>query len=80
LRLTLIDLPFSVSPVISGLIYVLMFGVQGWFGLWLQEHDIKILFAVSGIVLATVFITFPFVARELIPIPALRPVQTHDRV
>jgi sulfate transport system permease protein len=68
LLLTLIDLPFSVSPVISGLIYVLMFGSQGWFGPWLQEHDIKILFAVPGIVLATVFITFPFVARELIPL------------
>ena len=66
--LTLIDLPFSVSPVIAGLIYVLMFGAQGWFGPWLQEHDIKILFAVPGIVLATVFITFPFVARELIPL------------
>lgn len=66
--LTLIDLPFSVSPVISGLIYVLMFGAQGWFGPWLEEHDIKILFAVPGIVLATVFITFPFVARELIPL------------
>jgi sulfate transport system permease protein len=66
--LTLIDLPFSVSPVISGLIYVLMFGAQGWFGPWLAEHDIKILFAVPGIVLATVFITFPFVARELIPL------------
>ena len=66
--LTLIDLPFSVSPVISGLIYVLMFGAQGWFGPWLQEHDIKILFAVPGIVLATIFITFPFVARELIPL------------
>ncbi|MBJ7309090.1 sulfate ABC transporter permease subunit CysW [Rugamonas sp. CCM 8940] len=66
--LTLIDLPFSVSPVISGLIYVLMFGAQGWFGPWLQEHDIKILFAVPGIVLATVFVTFPFVARELIPL------------
>ena len=68
LLITLIDLPFSVSPVISGLIYVLMFGAQGWFGPWLQEHDIKILFAVPGIVLATVFITFPFVARELIPL------------
>lgn len=66
--LTLIDLPFSVSPVISGLIYVLLFGAQGWFGPWLQEHDIRILFAVPGIVLATVFITFPFVARELIPL------------
>ena len=66
--LTLIDLPFSVSPVISGLIYVLIFGAQGWFGPWLREHDIKILFAVPGIVLATVFVTFPFVARELIPL------------
>ncbi|GAB2853019.1 sulfate ABC transporter permease subunit CysW [Pseudoduganella ginsengisoli] len=68
LLLTLIDLPFSVSPVISGLIYVLLFGAQGWFGPWLQEHDIKILFAVPGIVLATIFVTFPFVARELIPL------------
>ena len=66
--ITLIDLPFSVSPVISGLIYVLMFGAQGWFGPWLAEHDIKIIFAVPGIVLATVFVTFPFVARELIPL------------
>ncbi|MET0321225.1 MAG: sulfate ABC transporter permease subunit CysW [Duganella sp.] len=66
--LTLIDLPFSVSPVISGLIYVLLFGAQGWFGDWLYEHDIKILFAVPGIVLATIFVTFPFVARELIPL------------
>ena len=66
--LTLIDLPFSVSPVISGLIYVLLFGAQGWFGPWLREHDIRILFAVPGIVLATVFVTFPFVARELIPL------------
>ncbi|MFZ6850028.1 sulfate ABC transporter permease subunit CysW [Undibacterium sp. RuRC25W] len=66
--LTLIDLPFSVSPVISGLIYVLLFGAQGWFGEWLRDHDIKILFAVPGIVLATIFVTFPFVARELIPL------------
>jgi sulfate transport system permease protein len=66
--LTLIDLPFSVSPVISGLIYVLLFGAQGWFGTWLADHDIKILFAVPGIVLATIFVTFPFVARELIPL------------
>lgn len=65
---TLIDLPFSVSPVISGLIYVLLFGLQGWLGPWLQEHDIKILFAVPGIIVATVFVTFPFVARELIPL------------
>jgi sulfate transport system permease protein len=66
--LTLIDLPFSVSPVISGLIYVLIFGAQGWIGPWLRDHDIKILFAVPGIVLATIFVTFPFVARELIPL------------
>ncbi len=65
---TLIDLPFAVSPVISGLIYVLLFGAQGWFGSWLQEHDISIVFAVPGIVLATIFVTFPFVARELIPL------------
>lgn len=68
LLLTLIDLPFSVSPVISGLIYVLLFGAHGWFGAWLLEHDIQILFAVPGIVLATIFVTFPFVARELIPL------------
>jgi sulfate transport system permease protein len=65
---TLIDLPFAVSPVVSGLIYVLLFGAQGWCGPWLQAHDIKILFAVPGIVLATIFVTFPFVARELIPL------------
>jgi sulfate/thiosulfate transport system permease protein len=65
---TLIDLPFSVSPVVAGLIYVLVFGAQGWFGPWLMEHDIKIIFAVPGIVLATLFITFPFIARELIPL------------
>lgn len=68
LLMTLIDLPFSVSPVISGLIFVLMFGAQGWFGPWLSAHDIKIIFAVPGIMLATLFITFPFVARELIPL------------
>jgi sulfate transport system permease protein len=66
--ITLIDLPFSVSPVVAGLIYVLMFGAQGWFGPWLQANDWKIIFAVPGIVLATVFVTFPFVARELIPL------------
>lgn len=66
--LTLIDLPFSVSPVIAGLIFVLVFGLQGWFGEWLRDHDLKIIFAVPGIVLATVFITFPFIARELIPL------------
>ena len=65
---TLVDLPFSVSPVVAGLIYVLIFGAQGWFGPWLQAHDIKIIFAVPGIVLATVFVTFPFIARELIPL------------
>ena len=63
-----IDLPFSVSPVISGLVYVLLFGAQGWFGSWLGAHDIKIIFAVPGLVLATIFITLPFVARELIPL------------
>lgn len=68
LLLTLIDLPFSVSPVISGLIYVLLFGAHGWFGGWLKAHNIEIIFAVPGIVLATVFVTFPFVARELIPL------------
>jgi len=65
---TLIDLPFSVSPVIAGLIFVLLFGAQGWFGDWLFAHDIAIVFAVPGLVLATVFVTFPFVARELIPL------------
>jgi len=65
---TLVDLPFSVSPVVAGLVYVLMFGVQGWFGPWLQEHDVKVIFAVPGIVLATIFVTFPFIARELIPL------------
>lgn len=68
LLLTLIDLPFSVSPVIAGLIYVLVFGLQGWFGEWLRDHDLKVIFAVPGIVLATVFVTFPFIARELIPL------------
>jgi sulfate transport system permease protein len=66
--ITLIDLPFAVSPVISGLIYVLVFGAQGWFGPWLLDHDIKVVFAVPGIILATTFVTFPFVARELIPL------------
>ncbi|MES2191511.1 MAG: sulfate ABC transporter permease subunit CysW [Pseudomonadota bacterium] len=65
---TLVDLPFSISPVVAGLIYVLVFGAQGWFGPWLLAHDIKIIFAVPGIVLATVFVTFPFIARELIPL------------
>lgn len=66
--ITLIDLPFAVSPVIAGLIYVLLFGSRGWLGPWLDEHDITIIYAVPGIVLATVFVTFPFVARELIPV------------
>ncbi|MEI7445720.1 MAG: sulfate ABC transporter permease subunit CysW [Burkholderiales bacterium] len=65
---TLIDLPFSVSPVVAGLVFVLVFGAQGWFGPWLQANDMKVIFAVPGIVLATVFVTFPFVARELIPL------------
>jgi sulfate transport system permease protein len=65
---TLVDLPFSVSPVVAGLIYVLIFGAQGWIGPWLQAHDIKVIFAVPGIVLATIFVTFPFIARELIPL------------
>jgi sulfate transport system permease protein len=68
LLITLIDLPFAVSPVIAGLIYVLLFGAQGWLGPWLGEHDLKIIFAVPGIVLATVFVTVPFIARELIPL------------
>jgi sulfate transport system permease protein len=68
LLITLIDLPFSVSPVVSGLIYVLVFGAQGWLAPWLSAHDLKIIFAAPGIVLATLFVTFPFVARELIPL------------
>jgi len=68
LLITFIDLPFSVSPVVAGLVYILLFGAQGWFGPWLQANDLKIVFAVPGIVLATVFVTFPFVARELIPL------------
>ncbi|MBA3695692.1 MAG: sulfate ABC transporter permease subunit CysW [Methylotenera sp.] len=66
--ITLIDLPFAVSPVIAGLIYVLIFGLQGWFGEWLSNHDLKVVFAIPGIVLATIFVTFPFIARELIPL------------
>jgi sulfate/thiosulfate transport system permease protein len=66
--ITLIDLPLAVSPVISGMIYVLLFGLQGWFGRWLQDHDINIIFALPGIFLATLFVTFPYVARELIPL------------
>ena len=68
LLITLIDLPFSVSPVVAGLMFVVLFGLQGFFGKWLDEHDLKIIFAVPGIVLATTFVTFPFVARELIPV------------
>ena len=68
LLITLIDLPFSVSPVVAGLLYIVMFGLQGFYGRWLAEHDIQIIFAVPGIVLATIFVTFPFVARELIPV------------
>jgi len=66
--LTLIDLPFSMSPVVSGLVWVLLFGAQGWFGTWLIDHDVKIIFATTGLVLATILVTFPFVARELIPL------------
>lgn len=76
--MTLVDLPFAVSPVISGLIYVLLFGAKGWFGPWLAEHDIKIIFALPGIVLATVFVTFPFVARELIPLMQAQGVQEEE--
>jgi sulfate/thiosulfate transport system permease protein len=68
LLITFIDLPFSVSPVVAGLIYVLVFGAQGWLGPWLADYDVKVIFAVPGIVLATIFVTFPFVARELIPL------------
>ncbi|MFB9327378.1 sulfate ABC transporter permease subunit CysW [Paenibacillus aurantiacus] len=78
LLITLIDLPFSISPVISGLIFVLMFGAQGWFGPWLDEHNIQILFALPGIVLATTFVTFPFVARELIPLMQAQGVQEEE--
>ena len=78
LLLTLIDLPFSVSPVIAGLIYVLVFGLQGWFGSWFIDHDMKIIFAVPGIVLATVFVTFPFVARELIPLMQAQGIEQEE--
>ena len=78
LVLTLIDLPFSVSPVIAGLIYVLIFGLQGWWGEWLRERDLKVIFAVPGIVLATVFVTFPFVARELIPLMQAQGVEQEE--
>ena len=78
LLLTLIDLPFSVSPVIAGLIYVLVFGLQGWFGEWLRDHDLKVIFALPGIVLATVFVTFPFVARELIPLMQAQGIEQEE--
>ena len=78
LLLTFIDLPFSVSPVIAGLIFVLVFGLQGWFGEWLRDHDLKIIFALPGIVIATVFITFPFVARELIPLMQAQGIEQEE--
>jgi sulfate transport system permease protein len=78
LLLTLIDLPFSVSPVIAGLIVVLVFGLQGWCGEWLREHDLKIIFALPGIVLATVFVTFPFIARELIPLMQAQGIEQEE--
>ncbi len=76
--ITLIDLPFAVSPVIAGLIYVLLFGAQGWLGPWLTAHDIKIIFAVPGIVLATVFVTVPFIARELIPLMQAQGIEEEE--
>ena len=76
--LTLIDLPFSVSPVIAGLVFVLVFGLQGWLGSWLQAHELKVVFAVPGIVLATVFVTFPFIARELIPLMQAQGVEQEE--
>ena len=76
--LTLIDLPFSVSPVISGLIFVLIFGLQGWFGEWLRDHDLRVIFAVPGIVLATTFVTFPFIARELIPLMQAQGIEQEE--
>jgi sulfate transport system permease protein len=78
LLLTLIDLPFSVSPVIAGLIFVLVFGLQGWFGEWMRAHDLKVIFAVPGIVLATVFVTFPFIARELIPLMQAQGIEQEE--
>ncbi len=78
LLITLIDLPFAVSPIVSGLIYVLLFGAQGFLGPWLDEHDINIIFATPGIVLATMFVTFPFVARELIPLMEAQGVQDEE--
>jgi sulfate transport system permease protein len=78
LLLTLIDLPFSVSPVIAGLIFVLVFGLQGWLGEWLVGHDIRVIFAVPGIVMATIFITFPFIARELIPLMQVQGIEQEE--
>src|SRR5690606_32785752 len=76
--LTLIDLPFSVSPVIAGLIYVLVFGLQGWLGEWLRDHDLEIIFAVPGIVLATIFVTFPFVARALLSLVQAQGIEQEE--
>jgi sulfate transport system permease protein len=76
--LTLIDLPFSVSPVIAGLIFVLVFGLQGWLGEWLVAHDVRVIFAVPGIVMATIFITFPFIARELIPLMQVQGIEQEE--
>ncbi|GFZ94842.1 sulfate ABC transporter permease subunit CysW [Paenibacillus marchantiophytorum] len=76
--ITLIDLPFAISPVIAGLVFVLLFGAKGWFGPWLNAHDIQIIFALPGIVLATAFVTFPFVARELIPVMQTQGVQEEE--
>jgi sulfate transport system permease protein len=78
LLLTFIDLPFSVSPVIAGLVFVLVFGLQGWFGEWLRDHDLKIIFALPGIVIATIFITFPFIARELIPLMQAQGIEQEE--
>jgi sulfate transport system permease protein len=78
LLLTLIDLPFSVSPVIAGLIYVLVFGLQGWWGEWLRDNDLRVIFALPGIVMATVFVTFPFVARELIPLMQAQGIEQEE--
>lgn len=78
LLITLIDLPFSVSPVVSGIIYVLIFGLHGWFGPWLDKHDIRIIFAVPGIILATLFVTFPFIARELIPLMQAQGIEEEE--
>jgi sulfate transport system permease protein len=78
LLLTLIDLPFSVSPVIAGLIFVLVFGLQGWLGEWLVGHDVRVIFAVPGIVMATIFITFPFIARELIPLMQVQGIEQEE--